>query len=379
MATPHARRQLLEQLREIAERGLTHETLRDYPQITNLPALRATVGASGSEGDRIRRFADVLRGGLDRLALDEDDHRPDAIIKYFGLQAGMTRSGFARRRRSAANALHVSEPSFRDKRLKHGSHEQRLLDTVLDIFDAEPDTETPETSPRARVHPSQSALELQWRYRFEHYSGISTRLRESAAYIEAYLNLRSEAAPPEDYDGYALASLWAYAKFGRTYQKFIDELGGGWAFSTSQVEVDAAEAIRICTLVSPHSWEDDSYVRVQLGRAEDEELAPFGDWIRSDDRGALLLDTWREWIESCVCSPPQPHDECRPHTLIQNAEAFLTIVHTEWPRIADWYTEPAANWRLDPAELAKRLRPPSNPAPKLDEPDGGNPQRPPTR
>jgi hypothetical protein len=198
---------------------------------------------------------------------------------------------------------------------------------------------------------------LQWRYRFEHYARISTRLRESAANIEAFLNLRSEGRQ-DDGEPYALLSLWAYTKFGRAHQKFIDELGGGWAFSTSQAEVDADEAIRVCTLVIPLTWEDDSYLRVALGRIQDEELSPFADWIRADTRGLPLTKKWQHWIATCPCPPGTPTPACRPHILIQNAEAFLTIVHTEWPRVADWYPDPAANWHLDPAELTHRVQKP---------------------
>jgi len=353
----HQREGLLEQLREIAERGLTHEALLDYPQVTMLPALAASVGAGGTEADRIRRFADVVRAGLDQLLLDEEDRLPEAVTKYFGLQAGWKGSSFARRRRGAATALNLSESAFRDKRRVGGSHENRVLETVLEILENEPVAD--DSRPSARVHPSQSALAPRWAERFEHYARISTRLRECAAYLEAYLNLRAEGADAPAFIGYVPVSLWAYAKFGRAYQRFIDEFGGGWAFSTSWVEVDAAEAVRACTLVSPHSWEDDSYLRVNLGRVENEELSPFVDWTRQDERAAELVERWGEWVDGCSCDPPHPRDACRTHTLIQNAEAFFVIVHTEWPRIADWYPDSAAKWRLDPAELSRRVRLPS--------------------
>jgi hypothetical protein len=358
---------LVAQLGELARRGVTPEALRSFPQLVNLAAVRDAVGPAGTEADRRRRFEDVLRARVAGMAAERDvdadvrshvERVQSALTKYFGLEVGLRRAAFARRRRAAAGALGLSSvASFRDKRLVGGSHEQRLLETALEILDAA--APHPGDASKSRLaHPSRSALELQWRYRFEHYSRMSTRLRESAAYLEAFLQMRADGQPRARFDPYALYALWAYTKFGRAAQLFIDELGGGWAFSSAQAEVDADEAVRTCTLTTPLTWEDDSYLRVALGDAREEELSPFADWLRRAPRACSLLEEWRGWIERCACPTGNPTVACRPHTFIENAEAFLLIVHSEWPRIADWYADGAAQWRLDPAELARRFQPP---------------------
>ena len=152
--------------------------------------------------------------------------------------------------------------------------------------------------------------------------------------------------------------LWRYAQFSRELDRFVKQRGGLWLLADIDSEVAAADAIRRIGWEVPLGEADNSWLRLTLTAALEEELDGFIDLMLAAERGKEMMQVWLAWAQSCTCDldAPQPQ-QCEAHRWMIACDGFIKLIDTDWYRVADYYRASEANIHgLDVRELWQKLQ-----------------------
>jgi hypothetical protein len=203
-----------------------------------------------------------------------------------------------------------------------------------------------------RTQPADSRLAVAWVERFEAYYRIWTPITHLAGDLRAAYETRREADPghapwdpTQPWDGpagqarnYARYALYAHTWFLLELKKFMARHGGLWLLSSQDRETRTADAVYRIGLHSPLTEEDDSWLRLALSRAPDQEQLAFAQALEADSRGSTIHAKWQKHVAACACpSDEQPEPACRVHLTLSACDDYCRFIDEDWDRIADWY------------------------------------------
>jgi hypothetical protein len=110
-----------------------------------------------------------------------------------------------------------------------------------------------------------------------------------------------------------------------------------WLFSSDETEVEVSAATWDVTRLVSIRPRDDSWLRLQLAAAPDEEHDPFLTAVEESERGRRILSDWQTWLETCDCDLAATSSDCRVHLVIDRADRVFELIQDEWYKVAPWY------------------------------------------
>jgi hypothetical protein len=309
---------------------------RGAPQLQDCRSLLTlSCIASRSAEDSPHVGAAALTDLLPQVAARlRDPPRSKAALALLSLDGPLVRASPGTRRQAAANALGMKQAeSFRRR------HEQPLLADLGAAFVAV------ENAYRVR---SRRSDEIDWLLRFESYYRIYTPIAGLRG--DLLVLLRTQRERPDEFD-YLIAqlgsSLWFYARLLRQLERFVDEHGGLWLFSDSDVETDVANAVQHLLRHPDRTQHDDSWLRLALGATPAQDLDPFLERLVADARGAAILESWVAWCRSCACPAGPPLRDCEVHAVLEACQTYIEVLDRETVQLGQPYRE---QLRAIPAE-----------------------------
>jgi hypothetical protein len=188
---------------------------------------------------------------------------------------------------------------------------------------------------RARRPPLESAMRVDWLPRFERYYRIWSYVAGLRNDLTVGLvHLHSDTPTEGDY--FVRKSLYHHAGFLRELETFTRECGGLWVLPDPKAEQTVADATWMIRRPTPLTEVDESILRIAT--AEWDEIAPFVQATHTDAALRGLVETWRDWMQSCQCEElSKPQEDCRVHECLSWAQSFISTLDTQWDLLADWY------------------------------------------
>lgn len=280
--------ELAGELAGMLRRGVTSDGLTECQGLLGLGLVRAK-SATDTPADLAAGCVGLLVEVAARV--DGVQHGPSAVL--LGIAPGWKRTLLKARRAQVAQLLHVEIDHFRKER------EDPLIEAVADELYAQDAAYRLRHRQRSEeeLAAQSAAVGIDWLAQHRSYSRIwtpVTGMRADLLRLMEYL-----AAEEEDHDAIAdrLCNLtWFYARFLRELARFVAEQGGLWLLSDPEAEAEVAEAIYQLTALTPFGEADDSWLRLLLGQAEQQELEPFTDLlIEAGERRRELMGAWVRW------------------------------------------------------------------------------------
>jgi hypothetical protein len=206
-------------------------------------------------------------------------------------------------------------------------------------------------SQRARRHPLESAMQIDWLARFETYyklwtpaSGMRHDLEQALSYLQ-----RGDDGTAEQF---TRKSLYFCAKYLVALTHFEDEYGGLWIFPNTKTENALADSTWLIRRPIPLGEVAESMLRLAFERTPDMALfmhATFTDSYLSD-----LVDVWRKWVRTCSCPEEgDPSEECDVHRTITWIKLYMDGLDAQWDFLIDWYALPRPGSVIDPVKIDK--------------------------
>lgn len=280
--------ELAGELAGMLRRGVTSDGLAHCPGLLGLALVRAK-SASDAPADLAAGCTDLLAEVAARV--DGTQNGPSAVL--LGVARGWRRTLLKARRAEAAQLLHVEINHFRKER------EDPLIEAMADELYAQDAAYRLRHRQRSEeeIAAQSAAMGIDWLAQHRSYLRIwtpVTGMRADLLRLMEYLE-----ADDEDHDVIAdrLCSLtWFYARFLREMARFVEEQGGLWLLSDPEAEAEVAEAVYQLTALTPFGEADDSWLRLLLAKAEQQELEPFADLlIAAGERRRELMGAWVRW------------------------------------------------------------------------------------
>jgi hypothetical protein len=330
--------------------GLTTQALRDCPGILGL-AVTAAKSASPDLNDRATAAVGIVREAAVRV--DARTNGPASTL--LALAQGTRGSLLKDRRIGTADLLNVSPEHFRKDR------EESLIEAVADepyaIDSAWRLRQGHRTTPERQ--PTDTRVGINWLERHQAYRRVWTpvsALRDDLVVLLEFI--RQDAEWPDIADR-VMNQLWRYAQFSRELERFVKDYGGLWLLADIDSEVAAADAIRRIAWHTQLGEADNSWLRLILGEAPQEELDRFIDRMLSEQRGKEMMEVWLTWAKSCTCDLEAPNPEhCEVHRWMAACDEFVKLIDKDWYRIADYYRTSEGNIHgVDVRELWQRRDP----------------------
>ncbi len=329
---PNQAEKLAKQLGGALKSGLTVRSVRAIGALLGLSVVHAKA-ASDLEAD----LAPTAIGIVAEAAAALDETANGATASLFGLAQGSRNLTLTARRAEAASLLNVSADHFR----KHVEAD-RVVELAEEILALNSVFEARMRHTLARPEAVNSRLNVDWLARHEAYRRIWTpvsALRGDLLVLLKYL--RNEAGHFETVDR-LMNILWRRAQFTRAIDRFIEDFGGLWLLSDPNKESLVAAAIRQIDVLAPGGENDDSWLRIQLAQAAENELDSFGDLIWRSEQGKEMTQLWLEWASRCRCAldnDESPRPTCDVHAWLGACDQFITLIDEDFDLVADWYRE----------------------------------------
>lgn len=319
--------ELAGELAGMLRRGVTSDGLIECPGLLGLALVRAK-SASDAPADLAAGCVGLLAEVTARV--DGERHGPSAVL--LGVAPGWRRSLLKTRRAQAAQLLHIEVDHFRKER------EDALIEAAADELYAQDAAFRLRHRPRTdeEIAAQSAAMGIDWLAQHRSYLRIwtpVTGMRADLLRLMEYLD-----ADEEDHDAIAdrLCSLtWFYARFLRELARFVEEQGGLWLLSDPDAEAEVAEAIYQLTVLTPFGEADDSWLRLLLGQAEQQELEPFADLlIAAGDRRRELMGAWIRWARREDGSVLREGPPAAVDRWLAIGERFIGLVEEDWMKVA---------------------------------------------
>jgi hypothetical protein len=188
---------------------------------------------------------------------------------------------------------------------------------------------------RARRPPLESAMRVDWLARFERYYAIWSYVAGVRNDVTVGLaRLRSDT--PAEADNFVRKSLYHHAGFLAELESFTRERGGLWVLPDPKAEQTLADAVWMVRDSTPLTEIDESVLRLAIGGWQ--EIATFVQATHTDTALRGLVETWRDWMQSCRCEDlERPKEDCSVHRCLSWAVSFITTLDEQWDLLADWY------------------------------------------
>lgn len=338
---------LAQELTRALPDGLSLKVLTDMPTLMGLSIVRAKAVSDDPED-----LAAAALGVLREVCIQIDGTQSGAVATLLAITPTTRGTGITERRRQAALLLAISVDRVRKDR------EEKLLSRLADEL-----VVADRTFQARRNHAEQqpdavgSRLGINWLERHEAYRRIwspASALKADLLVLLGYLRTNFEAGinltdtntespvPWPDLADRGLNLMWRRAQFTQAVDDFIADFGGLWLLSDPEQESKAAEAIYQLGQNGPCGEADDSWLRLQLAKAEHHELDSFIDLIYEQQLGKDLLETFLRWTDTCRCSLEEgfsPKPSCEVHAWLKACELYIELIDEDWDNVADWYRE----------------------------------------
>jgi hypothetical protein len=207
---------------------------------------------------------------------------------------------------------------------------------------------------RARRPPLESAMRVDWLARFERYYRIWSYVAGVRNDVTVGLaHFRSDATAEADH--FVRKSLYHHAAFLAELECFTRERGGLWVLPDPKAEQTLADAVWMIRDPTPLTEIDESVLRLAIGGWQ--EIATFVQAAHTDAALQGLVETWRDWMQSCQCEGlERADDDCSVHQCLNWAASFMTTLDEQWDLLADWYEVPRPPSAVDVAVATRSIR-----------------------
>jgi len=363
----------------------------DHPTPENLAAELAAMLRTGVTIDGCRNSRGVLSLALVRAKASSDDHNdlavaanhlireacasvdslsegPTAVL--LAVAPGYRGTRLKKRREDAAGKLFITPGHLRDER------EEPLLEAVADELYGMDSAYRLRHRHRTEGEraPQESGLRVNWLEQHRSYRRIWTPImalrNDLVVLLEYFRHAQTAGGTPDDVADAARADIsdrlsnmtWRLAQFSTALEQFVECEGGLWILADAESEIRVADAIYQLDLHLPFGEADVSWARLLLKRTEQDELDPYVDLlIAEDERRREFMRSWVDWSWEAVerrdpiatlMTPTASVSEQRSDTTpagatprtdcglwLAAAQEFISLVDSDWYRMADWYRE----------------------------------------
>lgn len=336
---------LADELMSALPEGISLKGLTRMPVVTSLAIVQAKAISDDPED-----LAASAIGVLRETCVQVDGMKNGALANLLAITPTTRGTTQTDRRRQAAEMLVISIDRIRKDR-----EAKLVMQLAEELVIAD------RTFQARRIHAEQqpdavdSRLCINWLERHEAYRRIwspVSALRADLLVLLGYLRTNLKAGisltdtntespvPWPDLADRGLNLMWRRAQFTQAVDDFITDFGGLWLLSDPEQESKAAEAIYQLGQNGPCGEADDSWLRLQLAKAEHRELDSFIDLIYEQQLGKDLLETFLRWADTCRCSLDDgvsPKPSCEVHAWLKACEQYIELIDEDWDKVADWY------------------------------------------
>jgi hypothetical protein len=289
-----------------------------------------------------------------------------AVAALLGLTEGTANSPITDRETRAAQHLSITRDAFKKRA---SGHAQRLLARYAEALleqEGQHRLRKIRRSQAQRRLPEHTRLGIRWVERFETYY----RIWGPATGILNEVNLALlHPAGQARHEEAVLNSFYFMGLYDHRLERFDREQGALWILPSAAADQAVADSAWQIGKSCPLPLVDRSYLRGLF--REYEELDPFHEQLKTDQRLKDLFKVWRNWLnQECACDErvrqfnwahlgmyPNPDllaTACEPHRMIAACHTIYVTLEIEWRRLSDFYIDDSPPSQVQPfAQLLK--------------------------